>query len=119
MSFLGPSKRHKISDPALKAIQKKALLSFYERHNNSNNKNTNNSRKNENTSATNHSRNESVASNNVNGINGNENLNKSDSSKEPWRSEPHLARSLQAPPQVSMRPRTQSSSHNIGSSSRR
>ncbi|KAK9882456.1 hypothetical protein WA026_021489 [Henosepilachna vigintioctopunctata] len=31
-SYLDPGKRHKIPDPTLKAIQKKALLSFYERH---------------------------------------------------------------------------------------
>ncbi|VEN63897.1 unnamed protein product, partial [Callosobruchus maculatus] len=39
-SYLDPEKKHKIPDPTLKAIQKKALLSFYERHNNPNNKNT-------------------------------------------------------------------------------
>ncbi|CAH2006420.1 unnamed protein product [Acanthoscelides obtectus] len=38
-SYLDPEKKHKIPDPTLKAIQKKALLSFYERHNNPNNKN--------------------------------------------------------------------------------
>lgn len=31
-SYLDPEKRHRIPDPTLKAIQKKALLSFYERH---------------------------------------------------------------------------------------
>lgn len=31
-TYLDPEKRHKVSDPTLKAIQKKALLSFYERH---------------------------------------------------------------------------------------
>ncbi|XP_018335452.1 protein Shroom [Agrilus planipennis] len=31
-SYLDPNKRHKVPDPTLKAIQKKALLSFYERH---------------------------------------------------------------------------------------
>ncbi|CAH0765613.1 unnamed protein product [Bemisia tabaci] len=31
-SFLDPDKRHKVPDNSLKAIQKKALLSFYERH---------------------------------------------------------------------------------------
>ncbi|XP_065160761.1 protein Shroom isoform X2 [Atheta coriaria] len=31
-SYLDPDKKHKIPDPTLKAIQKKALLSFYERH---------------------------------------------------------------------------------------
>ncbi|XP_034937884.1 uncharacterized protein Shrm [Chelonus insularis] len=31
-TFLDPDKRHRVSDPTLKAIQKKALLSFYERH---------------------------------------------------------------------------------------
>lgn len=35
-SYLDPDKKHKIPDPTLKAIQKKALLSFYERHNNNN-----------------------------------------------------------------------------------
>ncbi|XP_050298681.1 protein Shroom [Anthonomus grandis grandis] len=41
-SYLDPNKKHKVPDPTLKAIQKKALLSFYERHqqNNSSNKNT-------------------------------------------------------------------------------
>ncbi|KAJ8922397.1 hypothetical protein NQ315_004342 [Exocentrus adspersus] len=34
-SYLDPDKRHKIPDPTLKAIQKKALLSFYERHHSS------------------------------------------------------------------------------------
>ncbi|KAG5884834.1 hypothetical protein JTB14_029431 [Gonioctena quinquepunctata] len=38
-SYLDPDKKHKIPDPTLKAIQKKALLSFYERHN-ANNKST-------------------------------------------------------------------------------
>ncbi|CAH0547734.1 unnamed protein product [Brassicogethes aeneus] len=33
-SYLDPEKKHKVSDPTLKAIQKKALLSFYERHHN-------------------------------------------------------------------------------------
>ncbi|KAJ8942187.1 hypothetical protein NQ318_009206 [Aromia moschata] len=33
-SYLDPDKKHKIPDPTLKAIQKKALLSFYERHHN-------------------------------------------------------------------------------------
>lgn len=33
-SYLDPDKRRKIPDPTLKAIQKKALLSFYERHHN-------------------------------------------------------------------------------------
>lgn len=37
-SYLDPDKKHKIPDPTLKAIQKKALLSFYERHH-SNSKN--------------------------------------------------------------------------------
>lgn len=37
-SYFDPEKRHKVPDPTLKAIQKKALLSFYERHNNPNNK---------------------------------------------------------------------------------
>ncbi|KAK4877633.1 hypothetical protein RN001_010139, partial [Aquatica leii] len=31
-SYLDPDKRHRIPDPTLKAIQKRALLSFYERH---------------------------------------------------------------------------------------
>ncbi|XP_043286569.1 protein Shroom [Venturia canescens] len=31
-TYLDPDKRHRVSDPTLKAIQKKALLSFYERH---------------------------------------------------------------------------------------
>ncbi|KAF5278961.1 hypothetical protein FQA39_LY05639 [Lamprigera yunnana] len=31
-SYLDPNKRHRIPDPTLKAIQKRALLSFYERH---------------------------------------------------------------------------------------
>ncbi|KAL0279760.1 UNVERIFIED_CONTAM: hypothetical protein PYX00_001249 [Menopon gallinae] len=31
-AYLDPDKRHRVSDPTLKAIQKKALLSFYERH---------------------------------------------------------------------------------------
>ena len=35
-AYYDPDKRHKVSDPTLKAIQKKALLSFYERHQNSN-----------------------------------------------------------------------------------
>ncbi|KAJ8951917.1 hypothetical protein NQ314_007630 [Rhamnusium bicolor] len=39
-SYLDPDKKHKIPDPTLKAIQKKALLSFYERHHNNPNKNT-------------------------------------------------------------------------------
>lgn len=34
-SYLDPDKKHKVPDPTLKAIQKKALLSFYERHNKS------------------------------------------------------------------------------------
>ncbi|KAI4470772.1 apical protein/shroom-related [Holotrichia oblita] len=34
-SYLDPDKKHKVPDPTLKAIQKKALLSFYERHHNS------------------------------------------------------------------------------------
>lgn len=34
-SYLDPEKKHKVPDPTLKAIQKKALLSFYERHHNS------------------------------------------------------------------------------------
>ena len=33
-SYLDPEKKHKVPDPTLKAIQKKALLSFYERHHN-------------------------------------------------------------------------------------
>lgn len=33
-SYLDPDKKHKVPDPTLKAIQKKALLSFYERHHN-------------------------------------------------------------------------------------
>ncbi|XP_022921124.1 protein Shroom [Onthophagus taurus] len=33
-SYLDPNKKHKVPDPTLKAIQKKALLSFYERHHN-------------------------------------------------------------------------------------
>lgn len=37
-SYLDPDKKHKIPDPTLKAIQKKALLSFYERHHNNPNK---------------------------------------------------------------------------------
>lgn len=32
--YLDPDKKHRVSDPTLKAIQKKALLSFYERHHN-------------------------------------------------------------------------------------
>ena len=32
LAYLDPEKRHRVSDPTLKAIQKKALLSFYERH---------------------------------------------------------------------------------------
>lgn len=36
-SYLDPDKRHKVPDPTLKAIQKKALLSFYERHHSSKN----------------------------------------------------------------------------------
>ncbi|KAL3275061.1 hypothetical protein HHI36_019833 [Cryptolaemus montrouzieri] len=39
-SYLDPEKRHKIPDPTLKAIQKKALLSFYERHHSNNGKNS-------------------------------------------------------------------------------
>ncbi|XP_030765661.1 protein Shroom-like isoform X2 [Sitophilus oryzae] len=44
-SYLDPNKKHKVPDPTLKAIQKKALLSFYERHQQNNgttgsNKNT-------------------------------------------------------------------------------
>lgn len=39
-SYLDPDKRHRIPDPTLKAIQKKALLSFYERHHSSNRSNT-------------------------------------------------------------------------------
>lgn len=35
-SYLDPEKKHKVPDPTLKAIQKKALLSFYERHHNNN-----------------------------------------------------------------------------------
>ncbi|XP_072396619.1 uncharacterized protein Shrm isoform X2 [Diabrotica undecimpunctata] len=35
-SYYDPEKKHKFPDPTLKAIQKKALLSFYERHNNPN-----------------------------------------------------------------------------------
>lgn len=35
-SYLDPDKKHKVPDPTLKAIQKKALLSFYERHQNPN-----------------------------------------------------------------------------------
>ncbi|XP_070512982.1 protein Shroom isoform X1 [Cardiocondyla obscurior] len=31
-TYLDPEKRHRVSDPTLKAIQKKALLSYYERH---------------------------------------------------------------------------------------
>lgn len=31
-TYLDPDKKHRVSDPTLKAIQKKALLSFYERH---------------------------------------------------------------------------------------
>ncbi|XP_066250853.1 protein Shroom isoform X1 [Euwallacea similis] len=31
-SYLDPHKKHRVPDPTLKAIQKKALLSFYERH---------------------------------------------------------------------------------------
>ncbi|KAL6442791.1 hypothetical protein ACFW04_002688 [Cataglyphis niger] len=31
-TYLDPEKRHRVSDPTLKAIQKKALWSFYERH---------------------------------------------------------------------------------------
>lgn len=34
-SYFAPDKKHKVPDPTLKAIQKKALLSFYERHNKS------------------------------------------------------------------------------------
>lgn len=39
-SYLDPEKKHKVPDPTLKAIQKKALLSFYERHHNNSNKTT-------------------------------------------------------------------------------
>lgn len=39
-SYLDPDKKHKIPDPTLKAIQKKALLSFYERHHNNPGKNS-------------------------------------------------------------------------------
>lgn len=39
-SYLDPEKKHRIPDPTLKAIQKKALLSFYERHHSSPNKNS-------------------------------------------------------------------------------
>lgn len=35
-TYLDPDKRHRVSDPTLKAIQKKALLSFYERHHSAN-----------------------------------------------------------------------------------
>ncbi|XP_067012486.2 protein Shroom isoform X2 [Anabrus simplex] len=35
-TYLDPDKRHRVSDPTLKAIQKKALLSFYERHHHAN-----------------------------------------------------------------------------------
>ena len=35
-TYLDPDKRHRVSDPTLKAIQKKALLSFYERHQSAN-----------------------------------------------------------------------------------
>ncbi|KAJ3661134.1 hypothetical protein Zmor_005547 [Zophobas morio] len=38
-SYLDPDKKHKVPDPTLKAIQKKALLSFYERHQNPNKSN--------------------------------------------------------------------------------
>nr|XP_008199092.1 PREDICTED: protein Shroom isoform X1 [Tribolium castaneum] len=38
-SYLDPEKKHKVPDPTLKAIQKKALLSFYERHQNPNKNN--------------------------------------------------------------------------------
>ncbi|XP_045464053.1 protein Shroom [Harmonia axyridis] len=38
-SYLDPDKKHKIPDPTLKAIQKKALLSFYERHHTNSTKN--------------------------------------------------------------------------------
>lgn len=31
-SYLDPEKKHKVADLTLKAIQKKALLSYYERH---------------------------------------------------------------------------------------
>jgi hypothetical protein len=31
-SYLDPEKKHKVADMTLKAIQKKALLSYYERH---------------------------------------------------------------------------------------
>lgn len=34
-TYLDPDKKHRVSDPTLKAIQKKALLSFYERHHSS------------------------------------------------------------------------------------
>ncbi|XP_056638941.1 protein Shroom-like isoform X2 [Diorhabda sublineata] len=37
-SYYDPEKKHRVPDPTLKAIQKKALLSFYERHNNPNSK---------------------------------------------------------------------------------
>ncbi|XP_031342249.1 protein Shroom isoform X1 [Photinus pyralis] len=36
-SYLDPDKKHRIPDPTLKAIQKRALLSFYERHHPKNN----------------------------------------------------------------------------------
>ncbi|KRT84149.1 hypothetical protein AMK59_2208, partial [Oryctes borbonicus] len=39
-SYLDPDKKHKVPDPTLKAIQKKALLSFYERHHNNNGNNS-------------------------------------------------------------------------------
>lgn len=39
-SYLDPEKKHKVPDPTLKAIQKKALLSFYERHHSNNKTNT-------------------------------------------------------------------------------
>ncbi|KAF7265264.1 hypothetical protein GWI33_021258 [Rhynchophorus ferrugineus] len=37
-SYLDPNKKQKVPDPTLKAIQKKALLSFYERHQQNSNK---------------------------------------------------------------------------------
>lgn len=42
-SYLDPDKKHKVPDPTLKAIQKKALLSFYERHHNNNTNSANKS----------------------------------------------------------------------------
>lgn len=44
-SYLDPDKKHKVPDPTLKAIQKKALLSFYERHHNSSSTNPNSTNK--------------------------------------------------------------------------